>query len=290
MAQSKDDFRLLTLNTHSWQESDNVSSLNNVAEAILIEQPDVIALQEVNQSQDGTLADPDRLVKSGFVSCGFDIVENNWALLLVEKLQSVDEVWHWSWGFAHLGYPGWAEGVALLSRTPLSQVRSTIISNPDLTSDNWNHRRVLAGRNESGWFCSVHSGWWGDEVDPFCKQWERLSDFAQSLDGPRYLMGDFNCPAHLPNEGYAMILDSDFEDCYARAIEKDNGITVPGKIDGWSNVRNDGLRLDFCFAGQPGHTLRSRVIFNGEFYPIVSDHFGVFTWEEKTKYSDNKTK
>ena len=55
MAQSKDDLRLLTLNTHSWQEADNASCLRYVAEAVLAEHPDVIALQEVNQSENGVL-------------------------------------------------------------------------------------------------------------------------------------------------------------------------------------------------------------------------------------------
>ena len=286
MAQSKADLRLLTLNTHSWQEADNASCLRYVAEAVLAERPDVIALQEVNQSENGAPADPGRLRESGFVSCGFDIVENNWALLLAEKLRNAGEDWYWSWGFAHIGYRSWAEGVALLSRAPLTQVRSIDISDPGLPADSWRHRRVLAGRNEYGWFCSVHAGWWGDEADPFRNQWKRLIGFAQGLDGPRYLMGDFNCPAHLPNEGYALMLASGMQDCYARAADKDAGITVPGQIDGWRDGRVEGLRLDLCLAGQPGRTLRSRVIFNGAFYPVISDHFGVFTWEDNAESSD----
>lgn len=39
------------------------------------------------------------------------------------------------------------------------------------------------------------------------------------------------------------------------------------------------MRIDFVFAGQPGPTHRSRVIFNGDFYPVISDHYGVLTEE-----------
>ena len=279
MAQSKADLKLLTLNTHSWQEADNASCLRHITEAILAEQPDVIALQEVNQQEIGSIADPARLRESGFISSGFDIVENNWALCLSEALRKDGLAYQWTWAFAHFGYKTWAEGVTVMSRQPISEVRYADVSSPDLPRSDWKRRRVLALRNSSGWFCSAHMGWWGDALDPFKGQWERLNAFMQTLDGPRYLMGDFNCPAHVKNEGYDLMLASGWQDCYARAERKDGGVTVPGQIDGWRDQQVDGIRLDLCLAAQPGRTLESRVIFNGDFYPAVSDHFGVMTLE-----------
>ena len=280
MAQSKADFKLLTLNTHSWQEADNASCLRHVAEAVQNERPDVIALQEVNQTDGGTPAEEGRLRASGYVPGGFSIVENNWALLLSELLRSAGLNYWWSWAFAHVGYKTWAEGVALLSRTSINEVCCADVSSPDLPEGSWRRRRVLAVQNERGWFCSAHMGWWGDEIDPFRGQWERLSSFAGNMKSPRWLMGDFNCPAHLKDEGYDLMLASGWQDCHARAEQRDGGVTVPGQIDGWRDRPVDGIRLDLCLAGQMGRTLRSRVIFNGAFYPVVSDHYGVLTWEE----------
>ena len=279
MAQSKAKCKLLTLNTHSWQEADNTSCLRHVTEAVLAEQPDVIALQEVNQSEKGQAAGIERLTASGYSTAGFVINENNWALCLAEALRHKGLAYQWSWGFAHVGYRTWAEGVAVLSRKPILEVRTTDISDPGLAADSWRHRRVLAIRNADGWFCSVHTGWWEDAEDPFAGQWQRLNDFTKTMDGSRYLMGDFNCPAHLRHQGYHLMTASGWQDCYARADEKDGGVTVPGQIDGWRQEQVDGFRLDLCLAGQAGHTLCSRVIFNGGFYPVVSDHFGVLTWE-----------
>ena len=276
MAQSKDNLVLLTLNTHSWQEADNASCLRYAAEAISAEQPDVVALQEINQQEKGPLADPARLVASGFVDAGFPIVDNNWALLLAERARG----YQWSWAFTHAGYKTWHEGVALLSKSPILAVRCADISTPDLPQDSWRRRRVLAIRTEKGWFCSTHMGWWGDEVDPFLGQWQRLRAFTDAMEGPCYVMGDFNCPAQTRGEGYDRMLADGWQDCFARAEDRDGGITVPGQIDGWRENPVDGLRMDLCMARQDGRTLRSRVIFNGDFHPVVSDHFGVLTWEK----------
>ena len=42
--------KILTLNTHSLQEENYAEKLEGFIERILVEQPDVVALQEVNQS------------------------------------------------------------------------------------------------------------------------------------------------------------------------------------------------------------------------------------------------
>ena len=271
MAQSKAELILMTLNTHSWQEADNASCLFRTAEVLRAEQPDVTALQEINQKDGGEPAAPDRLARSGFVSAGDPVGADNWALELAERTGGC----HWSWLFTHIGYRTWREGVALLSRDPILEVRSADLSAPGVSL----RRKALAVRTERGWFCSVHLGWWGDPRDPFPGQWEKLRDFARSLGSPCWLMGDFNSPAHVRGQGYDLMLSDGWADCYARAEERDSGVTVPGQIDGWRNEQVDGFRLDFCLAGQPGRTRRSRVICNGVFHPVVSDHFGVLTEE-----------
>ena len=264
---------LLTLNTHSWQETDNVSCLRHVAEAVRREQPDIIALQEVNQKTDEAPADEMRLRESGFLSAGDAVRADNWALRLAELVRD----YRWSWCFTHIGYRVWEEGLAVLSRQPILETRVRDLSPGGAGL----RRRALAVRTETGWYCSTHMGWWDDPRDPFPGQWERLSSFARSLGSPCYLLGDFNSPAHERGRGYDLMRTDGWQDCYARAVSRDAGVTVPGQIDGWRREEVSGFRMDFCLAAQPGETLSSRVIFNGENGPVVSDHFGVLTEERQ---------
>ena len=37
------------------------------------------------------------------------------------------------------------------------------------------------------------------------------------------------------------------------------------------------MRIDFVFSREMPAPRSSRVIFNGTFYPVISDHFGVLT-------------
>ena len=90
-------------------------------------------------------------------------------------------------------------------------------------------------------------------------------------------MGDFNSPAHLEGEGYSLITADGWQDAWRIAKNRDKGITVGGKIDGWREGKDDAMRIDFAFLrGLPAPD-RSRVIFNDSFYPVISDHYGVLT-------------
>ena len=61
--------KLMTLNTHSLVEPGYENKLKLFAEAVLREQPDVIALQEVNQSMVEPAVERERLLALGFVEC-----------------------------------------------------------------------------------------------------------------------------------------------------------------------------------------------------------------------------
>lgn len=279
MALSRDSLTLLTLNAHSLMEADNAMCLRTLAQAIVRERVDVVALQEVNQSKDAPLADEQRLVQSRFVPCDEEkpVRCDNYALALARLLEAQDERFYWTWGFAHLGYRVYEEGVALLSRAPITGVRSACVSAEGARC----RRKIVGVRTQAlqgeAWFYTAHMGWWKDEEDPFAAQWERL--LALCGDDPAYLMGDFNSPAHVRGEGYDLMTHAGFTDLYMRARSRDAGATVGGQIDGWRKGKVDPMRIDFAFSNRPGHTARSRVIFDGAFYPVISDHFGVLTHE-----------
>ena len=61
--------KLITLNTHSLVEPDYENKLKLFAEAVLRERPDVVALQEVNQSMGEPAVGQERLGALGFVEC-----------------------------------------------------------------------------------------------------------------------------------------------------------------------------------------------------------------------------
>lgn len=279
MARSKDKLRLLTLNTHSLMEEDNAFCLRTLADAIVREDVDVVALQEVNQSADAREAEAERLRASRFVPCESEapIRADNFALTLSELLGESGAPFYWTWAYAHRGYRVYEEGVALLSRAPVTGVDAVCVSTPKGRC-----RRKIAGiRTQAlcgdGWFYSVHMGWWKDEEDPFAGQWARFVQSRGERLESAYLMGDFNSPAHVRGEGYDLVVASGWEDCFLRAAERDAGATVGGQIDGWRKEKVDPMRIDFAFAAQPGATRSSRVIFNGDFYPVISDHYGVLT-------------
>ena len=61
--------KLMTLNTHSLVEPGYENKLKLFAEVVLRERPDVIALQEVNQSMGEPAVERERLLALGFVEC-----------------------------------------------------------------------------------------------------------------------------------------------------------------------------------------------------------------------------
>ena len=84
----------------------------------------------------------------------------------------------------------------------------------------------------------------------------------------------------IPGQDVCFSLDaaaSGWQDAYVLAETKDEGITVGGNIDGWREGKVEAMRIDFVFSREMPAPRSSRVIFNGTFYPVISDHFGVLT-------------
>ena len=137
---------------------------------------------------------------------------------------------------------------------------------------------MLEGQDD--WFYTVHMGWWDDLEEPFAYQWERLNQGLadKRLSARVWMMGDFNAPSDIRGESYDCIDRSGWYDTYAAADERDDGITVPGIIDGWRDklpAGASGMRLDYIWCSREPQISYSSVIFNGKNEPIVSDHFGI---------------
>lgn len=278
--------KLLTLNTHSLQEEHYAQKLEQFVEVVLQLQPDIIAMQEVNQSISAPYADTQLL--EGFFPCSAKpagIRMDNHAAQLAARLRAGGLDCSWTWVCAKIGYDKYDEGLALFSLNhPLITAEAFYISGCR-DYRNWKTRKALGICIDgcTDWFFTVHMGWWQDEEEPFAAQWERLDGALSSKKDTAskiWLMGDFNSPAEFSGQGYDYIVNSGWYDTYQLAQTRDNGITVRGCIDGWrsfteSETMPDGMRMNHIWCSKPVSVQSSSVIFNGVNGPEVSDHFGV---------------
>lgn len=255
--------KLLTLNCHSWQEENQLEKIAYIAKTINEKNYDVIALQEVSQLiNEEVLHD--------------NIKKNNFVVLLQDELKKLgNNDYKFFWDVAHIGYDIYEEGLCLMTKLPIVNKESFYISN-SVDIGFWKSRKivnmtVMYNDKEIDLY-SCHLGWWNDEEEPFNNQFDNLIKNIKN-DKLAFVMGDFNNNANIRNEGYDYICKS-LIDTYDLAIEKDNGITVKGKIAGWDKNKED-LRLDLILTNKKIKVIKSNVIFNNTNKNIVSDHYGV---------------
>lgn len=255
--------KLLTLNCHSWQEKDQIGKIKYLAKTISEKDYDVITLQEVSQ-----------LVSTESVNS--TIKKDNFALLLKEELDEYNtNKYNFYWDFSHIGFDVYEEGLAILTKHKIIDAESFFITkNQDRSY--WKTRKVVKmtisynGKNLD--FYSCHVGWWNDEEEPFKNQVDNI--MKRVNDNTTFLIGDFNNNAFIKGEGYDYLIEKGLKDLYLLAEEKDSGVTVKGKIDGWDE-NEEKLRLDIMLCNKGIKVKSVKSIFNGKNRDIISDHYGV---------------
>ncbi len=256
--------KILTLNVHAWIEENQLEKIDILARTIAEKQYDVIALQEVNQIMS------EKIVYA-------DIKEDNYGWVLLNKIaEYTDTEYYYHWSNSHIGYGKYDEGIGILTKHKLvntddfyctysQSVRS--ISSRKIISAEINYN----GENVEFYSCHMNL--------PNCET-EKMSDNLKTIlnRNPKkilkILMGDFNTDAINNKIDYDIILSEGLYDTYNMAEKKDDGITVNKNIDGWKDSKNE-MRIDYVFANKEIKVKESKVIFNGENYPIVSDHYGI---------------
>lgn len=270
--------KLLTLNTHSLVEENYEQKLQDFAEAVSKERPDIIALQEVNQtaSEDAV---PECDLNGYFPADKNTVIRrDNHVYRLVRILAEKGIYYSWTWLPLKLGYDKYDEGIAVMSMSPIADVKAPLVSGIN-DYYNWKTRKLLGVCTKDApdeWFYSVHFGWWNDPDEPFQNQWARTSQHML-CHSKVWLMGDFNSPAEVRDEGYDMIVRDCWHDSYMLAEHKDSGITVGHVIDGWRDKIHSGtgMRIDHIWCSEKADVKSSEVLFNRINYPVVSDHYGV---------------
>lgn len=275
--------KILTLNTHSLQEAHYEQKLRWFVEGILRERPDIIAMQEVNQTFNAELLETNMLEGQYPVPGCMSIRRDNHAAQVAHLLRQAGVDCYWAWIPVKLGYQRYDEGVAVLSLG--RKIRCVDAFPISRTNDyqNWRTRAVLGVQLEGleDWFYTVHMGWWNDSAERFLDQWKVLNCCIASkrICGTVWLLGDFNAPDTVHGQSYEHIVSSGWYDTWQIARHRDCGITVSGAIDGWREQRKSwpeqGVRLDYIWCSQKKEVLSSRVVFNGTKEPVVSDHYGV---------------
>lgn len=272
--------KLMTINTHSLVEEDYDKKLNYFVDYLLKDEYNVVAMQEVNQTANEDIVIPDNYYIEA--NSKVKIKKNNHMYNVVKKLKNMGKNYYWTWVPIKLGYDIYDEGIGILSlKKPVEVVEFYISKGTNYK--NWKTRKVVGIKiketNKDKWYFSVHFGWWKDEEEPFIYQFNKLKEEIKSRckeEDEIYLMGDFNNPSQLKEEGYDKIISSGWLDTYNLAKIKDDGITVSGLIDGWKEYKDlKNMRIDFIFVNKMIDINSSKVIFSGENEEIISDHFGV---------------
>lgn len=257
--------KLLTINCHSWQEENQIEKIKTIAKDIKENHYDFIALQEVSQS-----------INSKKLAKG--IKEDNYLEVLVKELKNIGEgQYQYIWDYAHIGYEVYEEGLGILSKHKLID-RETIVLTESKSKEFWKSRIAIRGDySYQGKVISIYSchlGWWKDKDECFKNQVRNLINDVNDRENQCFIMGDFNNNAFIREEGYDYIIKEGLRDSYTLAKDKDNGVTVRGKVDGWEENKEE-LRIDLILSNKELEFLESKVKFNGINEEVVSDHFGV---------------
>ena len=258
--------KLLTINTHSLVEKDYEKKCEYFIDVILRQKPDIIAMQEVNQSKWA------RTVDNSCFSGDLPIKSDNHALKVCKMLKEENMNYHFNWLGIKNGYKIFDEGLSILSLNQIDKTDALLLSKTD-DYNNWKTRKAQIAKIGDKIIANVHMGWWTDDEEPFLDQFEKLNKLLYNRNEDIFLMGDFNSPSDEKNTGYDKVLSSGWYDTYTLAEHKDDGFTVTSKIDGWKNSKEK--RIDYIFTNKKIPIKSSKVIFDGKNEKIISDHFGV---------------
>ena len=247
--------KLLTINVHAWIEENQDEKMEILAKVIAENDYDVVAMQEVNQSMNSPV-----IFRA--------IRQDNYGWVLLEKISKyTDRTYYYHWSNSHIGYGKYDEGLAIITKHKLLDVDEFYCTRAQSVNT------ITSRRINIIEFYTCH-------MNLPTNQEEKMADNIQTIlkrsqtDNLKILMGDFNTDAINSPEDYKMILSQGLYDTYTMAKEKDSGITVGGNIDGWSKSKEE-KRIDYILSNKEIKVKSSKVIFNGENHPVVSDHYGL---------------
>ncbi|MCE7736998.1 MAG: hypothetical protein GPJ54_19085 [Candidatus Heimdallarchaeota archaeon] len=276
--QYSNEFLVLTLNLHTYQESNQDEKINMIVDVIGNLEIDLIAFQEAAQYKESN-------------TLYSDIKADNIVYIIAERLKTqFNMTYYFEWDWSHYGWQVWEEGVAILSKYPINHSSSLYVSSATSTS-NIQSRKIISSQVTIPNIgdinlISAHLSWrlseTSEEQNNQIKSTKNhVTDFENSFSGYSIVAGDFNGnPVDDPpwNEGYnTMIQGGYYVDSYLEVVPNANTKprdaihdTVKGTFPG---------RIDYIFRKNVTQirSLASQIIFTPDVVGLVSDHYGVIT-------------
>ena len=284
------NLKILTLNAHSLHggREETAKNTERLCDFLSKERPNIIALQEVNQSKDAEYADTDHTdAYYRAVTCASPVPmkNDNFALELYWQMAKRGLPYHFTYLPMKKGYGKFDEGLATFSISPIRTSCGFYISRGESYEDfNTRMARLVEIKECDLMLCNLHTSRYDYKKDPFYDQWKRLMTRLPE-DRRIILMGDFNCPSDVRGEGYDRVCESGYFDMYRLSDERIGGKdTAEGGIDGWKDGKRGG-RIDYIFSSfypKAKKITYSRVL-DGERGEVVSDHYGVMVDFEGTE-------
>ncbi len=240
--------RLLTLNLHCRQEVMWEKNLGILADYIHENNVDVVALQECAQPLGNEELSDDNDLK---------ILHS----LLLQRGVSFEVCWTLN----HVGFESHFEGLGILSRYPISSIRSFVISESIEITD-WQTRKAqlveLIVNGSRVELCNLHLGIQDralGELQNLCQQ----AHLENAI-----VVGDFNISDdEATYDKVAALLKK--PDVYRALIGRSDPTFFVG-ADGWGGA--EGKRIDYVFAHEGKAIKRA---FTGMDSPRISDHMGL---------------
>lgn len=237
--------KILTLNTHSLWMPDRRQRLDAFVEMVLAEKPDLIAMQEVNQTDGAGEIDPQLLEGQYPIPGCMKICQDNHAAQVALRLRRAGIECSWVWIPIRLGELN--EGVAILS---LGRKIRCVDRFP-ISREGEPNRAVLGVQVEGleDWFYTVQMDRW--ESGSFLDHWKKLNCCVaiNRMCGTVWLMTDLNGSGRVRGESYDAVTASGWQDTHLLARHQDG----------------DSERQDFIWCSENRQILCSRRLPDKEF-------------------------
>ncbi len=282
---SPDEYLILTLNLHTYQESRQNEKFNLIADVIGMMDVDFIAFQECAQNRNTAISEG-------------NIRTDNMAKIIAGRImEKFGKTYYFKWDWAHYGWEVWEEGVAVLSKYPITAYESRYISSLT-TVTSIESRKVIfvscqAGNSRVFNLFSAHTHWrtsltseeQNNQVKKIKLMVEEKEGINENFSPISLVCGDFNGNPTSDDpwsEGYQTMMQGNsycdtFLEIYPDANNKpaqSRYNTIGGEFPG---------RIDYIFMKKDSlfYVFDSQIIFKPDVVGVVSDHYGVMT---KIKY------
>ncbi len=276
-ALEREHLKVLILNLHCYQEDDQMNKFKQIALAIAEQKVDIVCLQEVAE----------------YWNDGHGDWNSNAARIINDFLP---QPFHLHTDWSHLGFDRYREGVAILSRYPMSHHQARYVSDSHDIYD-IHSRKVVTATVHVPYVgainvYSVHLSW---IENGFKEQFETLHHWAvdnhQAHTQATLLCGDFNITAG--SEGYQQIVHSKQYDDQFLLANKQGLFESIFRVDDphWRELLTEDYRIDYIFMNSGGglQVTSARVLFTDDDYGRVSDHCGyLMTFEPKSDQAETK--